>query len=146
MAFDADLVPERAMSIQACDDYSRPKGVMGGPCLNCGRSQPEHVNRKLPMFCRELKFGECPHCHGSLTADHRCPGKEAADEALASMLAKPAKIVNMIRLWLAVNNVEQTELAKAWGASTATVSRFLSGQNMPDGRTTARIVSWLLEP
>lgn len=30
---------------KACTDYSRPKGVMGGPCLNCGRSQPEHVHR-----------------------------------------------------------------------------------------------------
>jgi hypothetical protein len=29
----------------ACAHYARPKGVMGGPCLNCGRSQPEHVNR-----------------------------------------------------------------------------------------------------
>lgn len=28
---------------KACEDYSRPEGVMGGPCLNCGRSQPEHV-------------------------------------------------------------------------------------------------------
>lgn len=30
---------------RACKDYSRPKGIMGGPCLNCGRSQPEHVRR-----------------------------------------------------------------------------------------------------
>lgn len=34
------------MTIQACDNYSRPAGVMGGPCLHCGRSQPEHVHRK----------------------------------------------------------------------------------------------------
>lgn len=38
------------MSIQACDDYSRPAGVMGGPCINCGRSQPEHAHRK-PLPC-----------------------------------------------------------------------------------------------
>ena len=28
-----------------CQDYKRPEGVMGGPCLNCGRPQPEHVGR-----------------------------------------------------------------------------------------------------
>lgn len=26
-----------------CDRYRRPAGIMGGPCLNCGRSQPEHA-------------------------------------------------------------------------------------------------------
>lgn len=30
---------------RACNYYARPSGVMGGPCLNCGRSQPEHVHR-----------------------------------------------------------------------------------------------------
>lgn len=25
--------------------YRRPKGVIGGPCLNCGGSQPEHVGK-----------------------------------------------------------------------------------------------------
>lgn len=25
-----------------CSNYKRPEGVLGGPCLNCGRSQPEH--------------------------------------------------------------------------------------------------------
>lgn len=32
----------------ACDNYQRPSGVMGGPCLNCGLSQPEHVEREQP--------------------------------------------------------------------------------------------------
>jgi hypothetical protein len=26
-----------------CNKYTRPTGVMGGPCLLCGKSQPEHV-------------------------------------------------------------------------------------------------------
>lgn len=26
-----------------CEGYRRSEGVMGGPCLNCGRSQPEHA-------------------------------------------------------------------------------------------------------
>lgn len=25
--------------------YRRPKGILGGPCLNCGGSQPEHVGK-----------------------------------------------------------------------------------------------------
>jgi hypothetical protein len=29
----------------ACSNYTRPKGVMGGPCLECGASQPEHVKQ-----------------------------------------------------------------------------------------------------
>jgi hypothetical protein len=31
--------------------YSRPKGVMGGPCLHCGLSQPEHVG----LTCTDAK-------------------------------------------------------------------------------------------
>lgn len=31
--------------MSACDNYARPDGVLGGPCLNCGASQPEHVDR-----------------------------------------------------------------------------------------------------
>ncbi len=30
----------------ACANYSRPNGVMGGPCLNCGLTQPEHVEQE----------------------------------------------------------------------------------------------------
>lgn len=26
-----------------CDNYKLPDGVLGGPCMNCGASQPEHV-------------------------------------------------------------------------------------------------------
>lgn len=26
-----------------CNKYTRPRGVMGGPCLTCGRPQPEHT-------------------------------------------------------------------------------------------------------
>lgn len=28
-----------------CDDYRRPTGIMGGPCLNCGHAQPDHAHR-----------------------------------------------------------------------------------------------------
>lgn len=29
-----------------CDNYQRPVGVLGGPCLICGYSQPEHANAR----------------------------------------------------------------------------------------------------
>lgn len=32
----------------ACASYKRPLGVLDGPCLLCGRSQPEHVNGDFP--------------------------------------------------------------------------------------------------
>lgn len=35
----------------ACDKYSRPTGVMGGPCLTCGASQPEHDTDPSPKLC-----------------------------------------------------------------------------------------------
>ena len=63
------------------------------------------------------------------------------------MLEKqPTKLAKMIRLWLAANDIEQTELAKAWEAAPSTVSRFLNGAHLPDGRTMARIIAWMLEP
>ncbi len=37
----------------ACDNYQRPKGVLGGPCLNCGESQPEHAKPLPPEFSRQ---------------------------------------------------------------------------------------------
>jgi hypothetical protein len=30
---------------EVCDSYFRPDRVFGGPCLNCGCSQPEHIIR-----------------------------------------------------------------------------------------------------
>ncbi len=32
-------------------NYTRPEGVMGGPCLNCQGSQPEHVG----LTCDEVR-------------------------------------------------------------------------------------------
>lgn len=29
--------------VTGCDRYRRPEGALGGPCLTCGLSQPEHV-------------------------------------------------------------------------------------------------------
>lgn len=33
---------------EACDDYKRPWGIMGGPCLNCGLDQLSHAIKHLP--------------------------------------------------------------------------------------------------
>ena len=98
--------------------------------------------------CGEQMFGQCPYCHGSLTIGHKCPGQEVAEEAVRSMMDesnKPPKLAQMIRLWIAATGYEQADVAKAIGCSTSTLSRFLNGQNMPDGRTTARMLSWLIE-
>ena len=33
------------------NEYTRPKGIMGGPCSHCGISQPEHVG----LTCKQAK-------------------------------------------------------------------------------------------
>ena len=32
---------------EICDNYTRPQGMMGGPCLNCGASHTEHIEKAL---------------------------------------------------------------------------------------------------
>lgn len=36
---------QRARICPACATYTRPAGVMGGPCQVCGYSQPEHTQQ-----------------------------------------------------------------------------------------------------
>lgn len=36
-----------------CENYTRPKGVLGGPCLHCGASQPEHHEHLQRLLTRE---------------------------------------------------------------------------------------------
>lgn len=45
----AEVARTRAMTLTIldrertkCSGYTRPEGVLGGPCTECGRSQPEH--------------------------------------------------------------------------------------------------------
>ncbi len=45
-----------------CGNYRRPAGVMGGPCLNCGASQPEHV---------DVPQARCTTSGQPLADDHR---------------------------------------------------------------------------
>lgn len=54
-----------------------------------------------------------------------------------------SKICHVIRVYAAAMNLENKELALAWGCSESTVSRFLNGKNWPDGPTMCRIFAWL---
>lgn len=96
--------------------------------------------------CDEPMYGQCPYCRGSLTMGHKCPGQRAAEEALESMTTKPMKLATMVRIWLAMNHVEQATLAGQLGTNPSTLSRFLNGHGIPDGTTMAKLISWLLEP
>lgn len=97
--------------------------------------------------CDDPRFGVCLHCGETLTNGHQCKGREVGEAILEAMQTDhPTKLAKMIKLWIAANDIDQLQLAKEWGTPGATVSRFLNGKNMPDGRTTARIISWLLEP
>lgn len=92
-------------------------------------------------------YGQCPYCHGNLTNGHNCRQRREAEAAMQELTAKSqTKLARMIRIWAAATGVEQAELAKAWGAAPSTVTRFLAGSTMPDGKTTARIIAWLMEP
>ena len=37
--------------LRGCADYTRPKGIMGGPCLNCGKPQPAGEARGKRWQC-----------------------------------------------------------------------------------------------
>ncbi len=48
----------------------------------------------------------------------------------------------MMRLWLAANNKTQAELAKELGINESTMSRFLSGKDLPYATTFIKIQTW----
>ena len=92
----------------------------------------------------EPMFGQCAYCGNNITNGHTCPQMERAQRELQSM--EPTRLARMIRIWAAAIGTEQTELAKQWNTAQSTVSRFLNGNSLPDGRTMSRIICWLLEP
>ena len=64
---------QNLISKLVCSNYRRPKGVMGGSCLNCGRSQPEHA-RGSRLVCvnghDRCYLGpdeDCPYCERKQT-------------------------------------------------------------------------------
>ncbi len=54
------------------------------------------------------------------------------------------RLAAAIRLLLANSDVEQKHLAKEWGCSESTVTRFLAGLALPEARTVVRIFEWSL--
>ena len=61
------------------------------------------------------------------------------------MPEKQTRLAIALRMYLAANNFTHKELAKLWGTSEATVSRFLSGHQLPAVRTMVNAIGWLLE-
>lgn len=55
------------------------------------------------------------------------------------------RLAAMVKLWVKLTDIKQNDLAEAWGCGSSTVTRFLAGENMPDGPTTARIIAWLFQ-
>jgi hypothetical protein len=69
---------------KACEHYTRPKGVLGGPCLICGRSSPEHVRHKAiaglavcDSYWSMVFNGDCARC-GHTVHEHNMKAFDAA--------------------------------------------------------------------
>lgn len=55
------------------------------------------------------------------------------------------RLAELIRLYAAVKNLEQKQLAEAWQCGESTVTRFLKDGQVPNGTTMARVIAWLME-
>ena len=76
---------------------------------------------------------------GKPQAAHR---KEQAPTAPA---AAPMRLARMLRLYVAATEgLTQKHVAKVAGVNESTVSRFLSGEQMPDGRAFAALLAYCL--
>lgn len=52
------------------------------------------------------------------------------------------RIAEMLRLYIAANNLEQKVVAQEIGISESTLSRFLGGTSIPDGLGFVRMIAW----
>lgn len=60
--------------------------------------------------------------------------------------ARPMRFARMLRLYVATTDgVTQQRVATEAGVSESTLSRFLRGQQMPEGRAFAALLSWALK-
>lgn len=61
--------------MEVCSNYTRPNGVMGGTCSNCGRSQPEHARKEaiIEPAARALCFSQGGNC----TVADKCKNRGA---------------------------------------------------------------------
>lgn len=58
---------------------------------------------------------------------------------------KKSRLAVAIKLLLATSDLNQKDLAIHWDCGESTVTRFLSGESLPEPKTLLRIVQWMLE-
>ncbi len=58
---------------------------------------------------------------------------------------KRTRLATALKMYLALHDISQKDLAKAWDCSESCVTRFLSGESTPEARTMMRIITWFLE-
>lgn len=105
---------------------------IGGPCAQCGRTQAERAG------CTKSRE-ECPY------------GREAVNPDLLAIIAqavpqpKPMRLARMLKLYVAATEgMTQKQVAQQAGVNESTLSRFLSGEQMPDGTAFAALLVWCL--
>ena len=75
---------------------------------------------------------------------HAAPDFAAAIAAIVPQ-AKPMRLARMLRLYVAATEgLTQKQVAQQSGVSESTVSRFLSGEQMLDGRAFAALLAYCL--
>ena len=55
------------------------------------------------------------------------------------------RLILALRLLIASEGCSQKWLAKQWGTSESTVSRFMDGSHIPEARTMFKIINWLVD-
>lgn len=103
---------------------------IGGPCELCG----------LPQIAR---------AQGCTRSNAECAyGKDPDPEIMAMVTQaapqpKPMRLARMLKLYVAAHEeLTQKRVAQEAGISESSLSRFLSGEQMLDGRAFAALVAW----
>lgn len=106
---------------------------IGGPCPQCGKTQSERPGcTKSP--------DECPYGRRQESTDILSMVKQQIGER-----PKPVRLARMLRLYIAATEgMTQKQVAQATGVNESTISRFLSGEQMPDGTAFAALLVWCL--
>lgn len=106
---------------------------IGGPCPQCGRTQSERAG------CTKSR-DECPYGRERQMTDIISMAKQIVVEQ-----PKPVRLARMLRLYIAATEgMTQKQVAQATGVNESTLSRFLSGEQMPDGAAFAALLVWCL--
>ena len=56
------------------------------------------------------------------------------------------RLTEMIRLYLAANNIDNKTAARDMKVNESTLSRFLSGKSLPDAENLMKILTWITKP